>query len=254
MNVFPIPAWTDNYFWMIEDGRQAVIVDPGDAQPVERVLHERQLQLVAILVTHHHGDHIGGVAALAATHRVPVHGPAAESIPAITTGHRGGDTLHILGVDFEVIDVPGHTAGHIAYYAARQSWLFCGDTLFAGGCGRLFEGTPMQMVSSLGKLAALPPCTRVYCAHEYTLANLRFARAVEPDNSALVARTNVCTAMRERGEPTVPSTLEEELATNPFLRCDTPVVRAAAALRAPGSDASTVATFATIRAWKDVFV
>jgi hydroxyacylglutathione hydrolase len=253
MNVFAIPAWTDNYFWVIEDGRRAVVVDPGDAAPVEQVLRECGLQLAAILVTHHHGDHVGGVAALAHAHRVAVHGPAAENIAGLTHRYREGDTLTALGIAFAVIDVPGHTAGHIAYYAATEGWLFCGDTLFAGGCGRLFEGTPEQMVDSLAKLAALPPATRVYCAHEYTLANLRFARAVEPANAALAARVNACTALRERGEPTVPSTLEEELATNPFLRCDQPAVRAAAAARVPGSERSTVASFAAIRAWKNVF-
>ena len=253
VRVVAVPAFSDNYFWLIVRAGRALVVDPGDAAPVEQALRTHGLQLDAILVTHHHNDHVGGVAALAQAHGVIVHGPATETIPAIAVRHRGGDRVDLLGFSFEVFDVPGHTRGHIAYYAREQDWLFCGDTLFAGGCGRLFEGTPEQMVASLAQLAALPGATRVYCAHEYTLANLRFARAVEPGNAALVAREKHCAEQRARGEPTVPSTIADELATNPFLRCDEPAVRAAAQAHEPGSAGSLVSTFAAIRAWKNGF-
>ena len=253
VSVITVPAFSDNYFWLIVRGGRALVVDPGEAAPVEQALRAHRLQLDAILVTHHHEDHIGGVETLAQAHRVPVHGPAGEDIEEITVRHRGGDQVELLGFSFSVFDVPGHTRGHIAYHEARQQWLFCGDTLFAGGCGRLFEGTPPQMAASLAKLAALPSATRVYCAHEYTLANLRFARAVEPGNEALAAREQRCAAQRARGEPTVPSTIGEELATNPFLRCHVPAVQAAAESHERGSGASPVATFAAIRAWKNGF-
>lgn len=253
VKVIAVAAFSDNYFWLIVRGRRALVVDPGDAGPVEQTLRAHRLQLDAILVTHHHNDHVGGVAALARAHQVPVHGPATEDIADLTVRHRGGEQVELLGFSFDVFDVPGHTRGHIAYFEARQQWLFCGDTLFAGGCGRLFEGTPQQMAASLAQLAALPPATRVYCAHEYTLANLRFARAVEPDNAALVAREEHCAEQRARGEPTVPSTIAEELATNPFLRCHLPAVQAAAERHERGSSASPVSTFAAIRAWKNGF-
>ncbi|HXF44976.1 MAG TPA: hydroxyacylglutathione hydrolase, partial [Burkholderiaceae bacterium] len=182
-----------------------------------------------------------------------VYGPAGEDIPARDTALAGGDAIEVVGVRFDVLDVPGHTRGHIAYYNGAERILLAGDTLFAGGCGRLFEGTPQQMHASLAKLAQLPGDTRVYCAHEYTLSNLRFARAVEPDNAALAARIRACEEKRARGEPTVPSTIGEELATNPFLRCDVPAVRAAAAAREPGAGRDAVSTFAAIRAWKNSF-
>ncbi|MFN7779748.1 MAG: hydroxyacylglutathione hydrolase [Betaproteobacteria bacterium] len=252
MAIEPIPAFADNYIWLLTQGDRAAVVDPGDAAPVLDALRARQLRLAAILVTHHHGDHGGGVPALA-TPGVPVYGPAGETIPGRTHALVEGDAIEVLGTEFQVLDVPGHTGGHIAYYARDMQALFCGDTLFAAGCGRLFEGTPAQMVGSLAKLAALPPATRVYCAHEYTLANLRFARAVEPDNAALAARSERCAALRASGTPTVPSTLAEELATNPFLRCEVAAVRAAAERIDAGTAAGPVATFAALRAWKNRF-
>lgn len=254
--ITPIPAFRDNYLWLITRGRRAAVVDPGDAAPVERALAAQGLALTDILVTHHHADHTGGVAALADAHGARVYAPAREPIRAGRVAPqtlREGDAVEILGVRFTVIDVPGHTAGHIAYHAPALQALFCGDTLFGGGCGRLFEGTPAQMLDSLGKLAALPPATRVYCAHEYTLSNLRFARAVEPGNVALQARQQHCEAQRAQGVPTLPSTLAEERATNPFLRTAEPTVRAAAERQRPGSGADAVDAFAAIRAWKDGF-
>lgn len=252
-----VPAFQDNYLWVMARGTDAVVVDPGDAAPIESFLSKQGLALRAILATHHHGDHVGGVPALAARWKCPVFGPATEKIPEITRKLREGDGIVVpsLDVPLEVLDVPGHTAGHIAYVHRDPAdpFVFCGDTLFAGGCGRLFEGTAAQMVASLSKLAALPPRTRVYCAHEYTLANLRFARAVEPGNAELAERQAREAAKRERGEPTVPSTIGLELATNPFLRWREPGVIEAAERRAHRRLPDPVAVFAEIREWKNSF-
>jgi len=253
LRIEPVPAFDDNYLWLASRDGLAFVVDPGDADPIEEALAARRLRLAAIVVTHHHGDHTGGVERLKRAHGATVYGPAAEQIPARDVALAEGDRVELLGVTFGVLAVPGHTRGHIAYHAPSIEALFCGDTLFAGGCGRLFEGTPAQMHASLAKLARLPGATRVYCVHEYTVANLKFARAVEPDNAALARRLAESEAMRSRGEPTVPSTIALELATNPFLRCDEPAVRAAAQRRHPGAGASAVDTFAAIRAWKNVF-
>jgi hydroxyacylglutathione hydrolase len=253
IEIRPIAAFQDNYIWMlVRDGRAAV-VDPGDAAPVHAALRGDGLTLTDILVTHHHADHVGGVAGLAEAYRPRVWGPAHEAIPRRQVALVEGDTVEALGLRFGVIEVPGHTLGHIALYAPEPGVLLCGDTLFACGCGRLFEGTPAQMFESLGKLARLPGATRAYCAHEYTLSNIRFARAVEPDNAELAERGRDCERLRARGEPTVPSTLALELATNPFLRCDQPAVRAAAERRKRGAGSDLVSTFAVIRAWKNEF-
>jgi hydroxyacylglutathione hydrolase len=254
MTVTPLPAFADNYLWLLVRGRDAVVVDPGDAAPVRRALERSDLRLCAILVTHHHGDHVGGVVDLKSGTGATVLGPANEEIEGVDRRVRGGDRVDVLGVRLQVIDVPGHTAGHVAYFAAGEEppLLFCGDTLFGCGCGRLFEGTPAQMVASLDALAALPPATRVYCAHEYTLSNIRFALTVEPGNHALQARAARDQAARERGEPTVPSTIGLELATNPFLRLHVPEVRTGAV----GGTAHAVdrtAIFAAMREKKNTF-
>ncbi|MDZ7652682.1 MAG: hydroxyacylglutathione hydrolase [Burkholderiaceae bacterium] len=252
----PIAAFRDNYIWLLIRDHRAAVVDPGTADPVRALLNARGLMLETILVTHHHADHTGGVAALAAETSAAVMGPAREDIAtggARLQRLREGDTVCVLGCNLNVIDVPGHTAGHIAFHAPELQAVFCGDTLFAGGCGRLFEGTPAQMLDSLTRLAKLPGATRVFCAHEYTLANLRFAREVEPDNPFLAQRQQACVRQREQALPTVPSTLDEERATNPFLRVDEPAVRAAADRRQPGAGRSAVDTFAALRTWKNAF-
>jgi hydroxyacylglutathione hydrolase len=253
MQVHAVPAFQDNYLWVLAEGRRAAVVDPGDAGPVQRFLDENSLDLVAILATHHHADHVGGVAQLAARWRCPVFGPAHDGVEGLTRRLAEGDRIEVpgLGARFEVLDVPGHTAGHIAYVGEGAA--FCGDTLFACGCGRLFEGTPAQMARSLAKLAALPDATRMYCAHEYTLSNIRFARAVEPGNPALAERAARDAATRERDQPTVPSTIGEERATNPFLRCEVPEVIAAAERHAGRKLAGPVEVFAQIREWKNNF-
>jgi hydroxyacylglutathione hydrolase len=253
LTITPLPAFNDNYLWLLVRGASAAVVDPGDAGPVMRALDRHDLRLDAILVTHHHSDHVGGVTALKKRYRPAVYGPAREQIPERDRALSRGDAIEVLGTRFEVIEVPGHTAGHIAYYADSESAVFCGDTLFACGCGRLFEGTPAQMLASLEALAALPAETRVYCAHEYTLANIRFALAVEPGNIDLQARAAAAEATRRRGEPTVPSTIGLELATNPFMRCDVPAVRDAAAHRKKGAETAAVTTFAALREWKNGF-
>jgi hydroxyacylglutathione hydrolase len=258
VEVLAVPAFRDNYLWLIHQGRHAVVVDPGDAGPIEAALLRHQLTLDAIVLTHHHQDHTGGVAELVRTrHQLPVYGPRRESIAHVNQLLDEGDQLDFENIELhlEVIDVPGHTRGHIAYFSqnGKQPLLFCGDTLFAGGCGRLFEGTPQQMHSSLSKLAALPDQTLVYCAHEYTLSNLRFALAVEPHNAALIARIETAQVLRQNGQATVPSTILLEQQTNPFLRTELPTVRHAADTVEPGAGTSALASFAAIRAWKDRF-
>ncbi|MCB1956382.1 MAG: hydroxyacylglutathione hydrolase [Rhodocyclaceae bacterium] len=248
MEIIPIPAFTDNYVWLIRSGQKAVVVDPGDAAPVRRYLARHDLEITGILITHHHGDHIGGIGELARP-EIPVFGPADEEIAGVTHPVAGGDSVQMDAprLFFEVMDVPGHTRGHIAYHG--HGLVFCGDTLFNAGCGRIFEGTPQQLHASLQALAALPPETRVYCTHEYTLANLRFAEAAEPDNPARDRFAAEMQALRDAGEPTLPTDLATQRAINPFLRCDSPSVRATLALQ----DASDEAVFTALRDWKNRF-
>jgi len=253
MAIHAVPAFKDNYIWVLEEGGKAVAVDPGDAGPVEQFLEKRGLELAAVLATHHHADHVGGLPALARRWKCPTFGPAREVEAHLDHRLSEGDRFMVPGLGFELaaIDIPGHTAGHIALWGGHM--LFCGDTLFACGCGRLFEGTPAQMVASLAKLARLPGGTHAFCGHEYTMSNIRFAEALEPGNRALAERKARDAARRERGEPTVPSTIAEELATNPFLRCREPEVVAAAEAHAGRRLANEIEVFAEIRAWKNSF-
>lgn len=257
MNLLPLPAFTNNYIWLLHDGQQAIVVDPGDAAPVQQALDSLGLQLQAILVTHHHPDHVGGVDALRDATGATVYGPARERIPQPYHALGQGDAVEVLSLSFSVLDVPGHTAGHIAYFASDMDGaplLFCGDTLFSGGCGRLFEGTPAQMLDSLDRLAALPGNTRVCCTHEYTLANLAFARTVEPDNAALEAYSAHCQALRDQNQPTLPSSVALERDINPFLRTREPAVVQAAREHTPRvSDNDAVAVLAALREWKNNF-
>jgi hydroxyacylglutathione hydrolase len=256
MKLTPLPAFDDNYFWLLHDGAQALVVDPGDAAPVTAALDRLGLRLAAILVTHHHGDHTGGVAALRQATGAQVIGPAREAIPQPFTPVHGGQHIQALGIDWQVIDVPGHTAGHIAYYAPGVDGaplLFCGDTLFSGGCGRIFEGTPAQMLASLDALAALPANTRVCCAHEYTMSNLRFARAVEPGNAELADWQRQCQALRDANTPTLPTTIGKERAINPFLRSREAAVRQSVQAHAAATADDDVAVFAAVREWKNNF-
>lgn len=243
---------------MLHNLQQAVVVDPGAAAPVLHALQEQRLTLRAILVTHHHADHVGGVAALREATGAQVYGPAGESIPEPTHPVSGGDQIQLQGFTFDVLDVPGHTAGHIAYVCHRTEQrpplLFCGDTLFSGGCGRLFEGTPAQMHGSLSRLTSLPADTQVCCAHEYTLSNLRFARAVEPGNEKLIHYTQWCEDRRSQGLPTLPSSIALEQSINPFLRVSEPAVQAAARGFCPELDPNdAVAVLAALRQWKNEF-
>jgi hydroxyacylglutathione hydrolase len=249
--IVPLPAFKDNYIWTLRDARHAAVVDPGEARPVKEYLARESLELVAILATHHHPDHTGGIAELVAAKRVPVFGPKGEPIPDLTNPVGTGDIASIpaLGATLSVVEIPGHTRAHVAYYGAGS--LFCGDTLFACGCGRVFEGTPAQMYDSLQKLAALPDETKVYCGHEYTLANIEFALKVDPGNAALRARQQRSRALRQAGKPTLPSTLGEERATNPFLRCLEPAVIDSANNYLGARISDPVRVFAAIREWKN---
>ena len=257
MNIIPLPAFRDNYIWLIHDGRHAVAVDPGDAAPVEDFLAGHDLTLAAVLVTHHHPDHVGGLPSLLARHAVPVYGPAHESITGVDHPVREGDTVCIdaLGLTLDVMDVPGHTAGHVAYHAPAPApgSLFCGDTLFSAGCGRLFEGTPVQLAASLAKFAALHEDTKVYCTHEYTLSNLAFARVAEPENAQRDAYARRCEALRAAGEPTIPSSIGIEKVVNPFLRCGERSVMDAVTAHSGSRPTDAIACLAALRAWKDVF-
>ncbi len=253
IRVFPLRAFRDNYIWVLRRDGNAAVVDPGDARPVLDYLRAEKLQLTAILNTHHHADHVGGNAELLRHYPVTVYGPHDARIPTVSRRLREGErfTLAQHDIEFSVFEIPGHTRSHIAFYGAGM--LFCGDTLFACGCGRLFEGTPRQMHDSLAKLAALPDATRVYCGHEYTLANIRFAQAAEAANPELAKWEQTAGALRARDEPTLPSTIGREKAANPFLRCDQPGVIAAASKYAGKPLEDPVSVLGTLREWKNNF-
>lgn len=257
-SVLHVCAFEDNYIWLIRSRSvqypdHVIIVDPGDAAPVLAALAQRHLIPAAILCTHHHPDHVDGVPDLLRHYPVPVFGPARENIPSVTRSVEDGDNIHIkyMGIDLQVLATPGHTHGHVAYYGHGS--LFCGDTLFSAGCGRLFEGTAAEMHASLGRLAALPPDTAVYCGHEYTLANLRFALTVEPENADTRAYRDRVATLRAAQAPTLPSTIGLEQRINPFLRADEPTVHAAVEAHTQQRLESVLDVFAALRRWKDHF-
>lgn len=255
IQLLALPAFTDNYIWIFHDSQNAWVVDPGDAAPVNAWLQQTGLRLQGVLVTHHHADHTGGVEELRHSTGAAVWGPAYENLPEPVQRVSGGDQVQALGMLLQVIDVPGHTAGHVAYFAptlAGTPVLFCGDTLFSGGCGRLFEGTPAQMLTSLDRLADLPDNTKVCCAHEYTLSNLRFAQAVEPTNKTLADYTRKCEQLREQGLTTLPSTIGTEKQINPFLRSRLNSVREAVRTQDPEA-LNDDAVFGALREWKNRF-
>ena len=251
--IVPLRALTDNYVWTIRDAKCAAVVDPGDARPVIEYLEREKLELVAILNTHHHNDHVGGNRGLLARWKVPVFGPHDERIAEVTQRLKDGErcTLPHFGIEFGVLEIPAHTRSHIAFHGGGM--VFSGDTLFAVGCGRLFEGTPKQMHESLSRLMQLPDDTRVYCGHEYTVSNIRFARAVEPDNAALRELEVKAKQLRDRDLPTLPSTIAQEKATNPFVRVREPAVVAAASKHAGRPLPDPVSVLGEIREWKNSF-
>lgn len=253
LEIFPLPAFEDNYIWCLRRDGVVAVVDPGDAAPVLRHLAASGDRLCAILVTHHHHDHIDGIAELTARHPVPIFAPGAEAIAGTTQAIAGGDRVALpdLGIDFDVLDLAGHTRGHVGYY--RPGTLFCGDTLFGCGCGRLFEGTPAQLHAALQRIGVLPPLTLAYCAHEYTASGIRFALAVEPGNAAAATRGAEVALLRGTGKPTVPFSIADELATNPFLRCRAPEVVGSIAQRLGHTPADELEVFTALRAWRDRF-
>ncbi|MFT6388611.1 MAG: hydroxyacylglutathione hydrolase [Cellvibrionaceae bacterium] len=263
IKITPIPAFSDNYLWLIEntqngqDKNDAVVVDPGDAEPVLKVLREKNLNLAGILITHHHSDHIAGIDDLLSYYDVPVYGPYSKRIPQISVELKEGDEVALFdrALTLKVLEVPGHTYDHIAYVGDinQQAALFCGDTLFAAGCGRLFDGTHEQFYRSLHKLNSLPLHTQIYCTHEYTLSNLAFAKAVEPKNKAIQGRIKNEQLKREKNQATLPTNLALERQTNPFLRYQEPGVSLAINQFWEAAWTSDLDLFTGLRRWKDKF-
>ncbi len=258
LTITGLPAFTTNYIWMLANTKNQTcyVVDPGDAEVVENACRQQQLTLAGILVTHHHADHTGGIAALLNNRDIPVYGPADENIPGLSHPLRDQDTFNLLGVTWQVLATPGHTNGHLCYFAELEHdnpVLFSGDTLFSAGCGRIFEGTHEQMLDSLTRLGTFPHNTLVFCAHEYTQTNLEFALSVEPKNRALQQRIREVSALRTLNQPSVPSLLSVERATNPFLRTANASVIAAASRYSGRSVKTNLDCFTIIRQWKDGF-
>ena len=255
LTIEPILAFHDNYIWMIShpESKKVIIVDPGESENVLAVLRKRQLSLAAILITHHHYDHTNGIATILKNFPAPVYGPLRDVVPLCSHKLKEGDVITFpeLSATFSVLDIPGHTLGHIAFVG--EGVLFCGDTLFTAGCGRLFEGSVKQIVDSLAKLSSLPDDTNIYCGHEYTAANLAFAQTIEPDNPAILQRIADTNAKRAQGLPTVPASIALEKQTNPFLRCHIEKVITAAEKHCNQSLSDSVAVFAEIRQWKNHF-
>ncbi|HIF9267634.1 TPA: hydroxyacylglutathione hydrolase [Photobacterium damselae] len=251
LTVQSIAAFKDNYIWLLQSPeKHCIVIDPGDAKPVIEAIEKQQLTLDAILITHHHNDHCGGISELKRRYpSINVVGPQNDPIPGLTQSVEDGDQVDIFGERFMVLAVPGHTHGHVAYVGDEK--LFCGDTLFSAGCGRIFEGTPEEMYASLQKIAALPDETEIYCAHEYTAGNIAFALVAEQDNPHLQRYREEVNRLRANGESTLPSTLGKEKLVNPFLRCDQPSIKKAVADKA--TDSSDLATFTALRSWKDDF-
>ncbi len=256
LNIYPVRAFKDNYIWVIHNEKYAVVVDPGDANPVLSYLYNMNLQPVAILNTHHHNDHVGGNAKLLEQYSIPVYGPENKSVTTITNHLKANDHILFeeLSINLNVLEIPGHTLDHIAYYSdTEESILFCGDTLFACGCGRVFEGTAQQMFTSLQQLANLPNDTLVYSAHEYTLSNACFARLVEPENIMLLEREIEIKLLRDKGLPTLPTTIATEKETNPFLRCNYPEIIRNVSNYAGKTLSDPISVFTELRKWKNNF-
>lgn len=253
IKISPIHALKDNYIWIIHNQKYAVIIDPGVAFPVIEFIRQQNLELIAILNTHHHHDHTGGNIELSQLFGVKIYGPAKETIPGMTDSLVEGDTIVLpeLSLNLSVLDTPGHTIGHISYYDPSLNLLFCGDTLFSCGCGRIFEGTPQQMYASLRRIANLPDATRIYCTHEYTLSNIQFAIEVDPTNPLLTEYAAQVKKARANNEPTLPSMIAIEKTINPFLRCDQPAIINAANQHAKEQLTDAISVFSEIRKWKN---
>jgi len=255
IEIIPLPALKDNYIWLLKNkiSRHVVIIDPSEAEPVLDLVKSDNLIPIAIMITHHHWDHVGGIPGITEQFNIPVYTPKTETVAGSTHPVGEGDVIALpeLELSFKILDVPGHTSGAVAYYTEER--VFSGDTLFTAGCGRMFEGTPPQMHASLSKFKTLPDKTLLYCGHEYTVANLKFAASVEPDNKAIQERLQLAEEARSLNQPTVPATLAEEKITNPFLRCDKPAVISAASNFSGKSLQEPAEVFAAVRQWKDNF-